>query len=104
MTDKRTTKGKQRDVGDRERQQHLILSFKSFDDPSPETMARVRAAVQNQSAARIVRERPGMLRIAVAKGDLEKIRTQLQALEEWDVSEEAQASMPTGTRPTRSTK
>jgi len=79
--------------------QHLILSFKALSDPSPDKMAEVVAAVESLGTARIVRARPGMLKINVPIGDSERVRLMLRTLQEWDICEEALASMPTGKPP-----
>lgn len=76
--------------------EHLIMSFKALSDPTPDKMAQAISAVEKLSTAKVVRAFPGMLRIHVSQGEKEKVRQVLQALEEWDVSEEAMASMPTG--------
>ena len=74
--------------------EHLILSFKALDDPSPEKMAQAIQLVEKLPAARVARARPGMLRIEVLKTDKEIVRKALQSLGEWEVSDEAMASMP----------
>ena len=74
--------------------EHLILSFKALDDPSPEKMAQAIALVEKLSAARVQRARPGMLRIEVLAKEKGKVREALQSLQDWDVSDEGMASMP----------
>jgi len=74
--------------------EHLILSFKLLEDPSPEKMAQAIGLVEGLAAARVSRARPGMLRIDVMGKEKEKVREALQSLKDWDVSDEAMASMP----------
>jgi hypothetical protein len=86
--------GKAMETAQQEEIEHLIASFKSINDPSPDLMARAIAAVESHSAAKVVRARPGILKIAVTSGEKEKARQALLTLDDWDVSDEAQASMP----------
>jgi len=72
---------------------HLILSYKAPDDPTPEKMAWVKATVQKNSTAQILHERPGLLQISVSKTEKENTRQALKALREWNISEEGHASM-----------
>jgi hypothetical protein len=67
---------------------NIILSYKSLEDPAHDEIESVKKVISGQRVAKILRERPGMLQVAVPSAEKSKAHEDLRKLRKWNVSEE----------------
>jgi hypothetical protein len=72
----------------------VLVNYRDPSDPSGEEILQAHHAIHSIDSATVVAEIPGTIQIDVDSADADALRSHIQQLKSWDLSEEGIAHLP----------